>query len=446
MEDERQKPHNAQTELAGLGFTFAPVQLPKSSRPRPRSGGGDCGGAPTRPAAKAVGFSLRERQPGPAYSSPPQHSSGAGQLAGPGGQPTQRTTAAGLARLKLASLAARRRAAPQGATALPPSPQRGPEDSQPSEADPASCGVGISQQQADLLEEAEAALAGCSPGAAAEQQAAVPPLHLLLGHIPVHPLPPARGEHDGTDGSESLGPCTSLEAGAAQQALVPTYWMPGSETASERLRAGPAAAAVAAGWGLAERPEVCNAAFCAGASALRHAYGSEPGNASTVLAAEAGIRQCVGNLAVQQHTQGQPPQQQLASSQQEHQQLLNHQSPREPEADDCFEASEPEVEAPERLEDAMQLLGLLPQPAAPDGGDEGGGAAVTQGRPAPRLPAPHLAWPLWALFRAAHVVLVAKQAAQREGLLPILRRLRQASLQLEFHRVGGEGRFWLHIL
>ena len=90
----------------------------------------------------------------------------------------------------------------------------------------------------------------------------------------------------------------------------------------------------------------------------------------------------------------------------------------------------PVAACPQTLEEALRCLGLLaPHPAAEEPGSQA---------PAPASSEAAAGQPQWVRLRAVWLVVAAKQrAAAAAEVLPLLQRLRQVRMHLEFHQVRG---------
>lgn len=375
------------SELAGLGFAFEPVRLElapvaarQPARARRRSheqlpaggggGGGGKGGALALPDAASnvkVAFNLKQRGPGPAYSSPrppPQQQQPISRPTSVSSRAANAAAApvAGLAALKLASLQRRATAQADGRAdataaaaldrqqalerraAAAPAPVHTPSTDEKKDA----------QQEHDsaLLHGLESRLAGCASRVLQEPPPEVElPEHVLLG-LPVLAVPSQQ------PGDAALGDVAAADSRIAAYRPVASS-IPATAAAEPEVATAPAAAAVEA------------------------AVESKP-----AAAAASSDSTAAEGMAVEEPASG--------------------------------VSTQP---LPETLEEALECLGLLP-------------SAEQQGAPgssgcAPRPPSQ----PQWVRLRAVLVVAAAKEASAAAELAPLVRRLRQARMHLEFHQV-----------
>eukprot|EP00887_Chlorella_sp_A99_P006536 scaffold3.g6536.t1 len=402
--------------LAGLGWSFSPVALPAAQKSE-RSD-------TTHQADKAVAFNLQHRSPGAGYGV--QRSGGALHPHRPASASQQRqrcqqqqqqlvTAAAGLARLKQASLT-RRRAQAQEECFPPGSPSASVgQASEQAEASPPRAEPELQSEQElqleqeQLLAAAESALAGCSAGPIAQRQASIElPLHLQVGHIPVRPLP-----LDSVDGEAGLtlraavAPSTEAAAATAapQAAVLPPPVQPLDEEQGVALIA-------------AYRPSGAAAAAAAEDGGLQLALPAEDDLAAAATG-EATIERVHALLDAAQLLEPL----RLAS---------RGGAPQPP-------AWSTSIEPPTCLEGALRLLGLLPggSEASPsssprDSSSAAAGVDVCEAAP----PALSCLAPPRAKLRAVGLMLAAKRASQRQELLPLVRRLRQAAVHHGFHQAN----------
>lgn len=386
------------SSLAGLGFSFTPVNLCHVTAPKGHSAGQGppgSGGADRAPAAKAVAFNLRKRQPGAAYGSPEAQQAAAGD--GRQCQPAEAGTARGttlaqlpasssLAQLKQASL--RRRAVAAAATELPPPPLQlrplsvpppaGPtpallaRERESRAAEPAGLEVSspgadsqrtqllqdVDGRSAQLLKDMESMLAGCSAAVLDEPApSSSPQQHILLGR-PVLAVPPPAQEAAARGAPAAPSDAARLDKSAAKALPCATC-------------------TVAAGAG-------CIAAH---------------------------------PLAPQSGSVGAPATEECA-----------------PAAAQWTDAAAGGPSPPESLEQALQCLGLL---ASQWGAEASSRAAAAEG----------VAGQHWVRLRAVQLAVAAKVAGSAEAeLVPLVRRLRQVRLHLEFHQAsGGLGKAKNHV-
>lgn len=449
--------------LAGLCISFAPVELRPRAPPgaRPASAEGRRGQEAAGGASKAVSFNLRQRRPGPAYSSPqlpplpgvparPRSAEGAAAQpaaqaglrrswpslrGGPsdvdsavqllqalkqrGPAPAEQAAAAriaGLARLKEAALARRKASAAEMPLAQQRQQRQGVgscEPSSPTESSmqsPAAEPAGLGEEDAELLHHAEQLLAGCAVGAAGAPAPLSSPRHMQLVSIPTR-----GGEDDYELQGWDLHPSG---ASPPRPILRPADVLPpaggrgegsGGLIAAVHSPVGPSAAGKRALQPASPRGGAPDPAsiHCVHAILSTITYPTSPAGrapaGSTPAAAPAALEE--GAVpAVGLGIQGSGEQQ-------------------------CGRAGAAGVvdfsAAPRTLQEALLLLGLAP----PDDENEAEVAVASHSRTA------HLA-PLWAKLRAAEVVLHAKHEAARQEMRPLLARLRHIRANLEFHKVG----------
>ncbi|KAL4458779.1 hypothetical protein ABPG75_013644 [Micractinium tetrahymenae] len=368
--------------LAGLGYSFTPVNLRPAPAGKGRSAGHAAlgsGGADRAPAAaaRAVAFNLRERRPGAAYGSPDAQRAAEingkqrAEQAGAGGGAAQAAlppASSSLVQLKQASL--RRRAAAAAAAAsmpepkcsialLPVEPTTAPAAWERELPDAAPVGnqpawETVDGHAAQLLQDMEALLAGCSAAVLQVPAPTVPQAqHMLLGR-PVLAVPP---------------PAPDMPAGGAAAVPAAASW----------LVQGTAAAQACASYGEAEEPDSIAA----------------------------------------------------------HRPLTNSGGGDAPAAEDCAPTADPLIEAaadchdvPESLEQALRCLGLLASQHGAKAGSSGGTGQDSRA-------AGGAAEQQWVRLRAVQLAVAAKMAASRETeLAPLVRRLRQVRLHLEFHKAN----------
>lgn len=321
--------------LAGLSYAFEAVSVAPPTRRSPQKAHRAPPAAAAASAPAKVAFCLRERGPGPAYSSRPP---AAVQPRQPQDEPTSRPGsaergAASIAALKLASL--RRRAAVLASAPAADEPE-GAAAAQPAHSVAAAAEEAGRQQQEEedaLLRCVEARLAGCGSGALQEPAAVVlPPQHVLLGLPALARGPPA------------AAPAANNCGGQQQEALIGAY-----------------------------RPADSSGAAAEPPGARLEANGCPDG------------------------------------------------CPAEADSSSVTAATSPQT-----LEEALQCLGLLdqqPAEALSSAGSSSSDGVAGQ--------------PRWVRLRAVQVVVAAKQrAASAADLLPLVQRLRQVHMHLEFHKVG----------
>jgi hypothetical protein len=448
------------SNLAGLGFSFAPVQIrPAASKTagarRPASAEGQ-----QQPGAKAVSFNLKQRRPGAGYSSPqlglalantrpprPHSADGGahpaqhapGELRGswpapgpdgtavesavqllqslkrrpssPGAQEQPAARAAGLARLKEAALARRKASSAEVSLSLPRTGeklligQQEQHQTHPFEAQPEEDAVGEGSLQ--LLHDAEQLLAGCTAGAAGEPHRTASPRHMQLVSIPAR-----RWGEDAGEGWEVADRAASPQS----RILRPADILPrqGSSTKQHDHLAAepgsiPAYHAAGAGYGVA-----------------RDSFGGEEASYHRVHAILSTITYPASPLgqhgpSMQELDEGRPAAGAPAAAA----------VPASPAAGPGSAQAGGGVDleaAPSTLQGALALLGLL----CPE--EEEGGAGETRAPPLP--PRAVYVAPLWLKLRAAELVLATKQEAGRQEMRPLLVRLRHVRANLEFHKVS----------
>lgn len=394
--------------LAGLGFRFSPVRLKpattsalprdcssgKSPQGRHRGSGADR--APTAASSggpKSVAFNLRERRPGPAYSSPDVVLAEA-PAQGSRQRPWQLYTAAAaergarhpagaasrssLAQLKLASL---RRRAPVVAAANPAA-----------KGDPGSPAVAGA---ATLL---AAAAAPSTAVKAAPKQSGAPAL----------PPPAAPGvDPAGGNAAQLLQDMELVLAGCSSQVLEdppPTVPLPEHVLLGLPVLAVPQRAAGTA----------AEASQHEGAAEDDCAHASTSGGA------------CSEHIGVLQPAPSSASADQLVSRQ-----AATSSGPHVPEPEGGEATLQPSQPSdahllPATLEDALQLLGLLARQQSTAAGSVC--SSSVNGPPQ-----------LWLRLRAVQMVVAAKEHTALASLVPLVRRLRQVRLHLEFHKVGASG-------
>jgi hypothetical protein len=384
--------------LAGLSFQFNPVAVQpavarKNSsgsqaqrlRRAGRSGGGSGAALSAGASSKSVAFNLKEHRPGPAYGSPeppqepPQQPAAArsSRLEGTAATAPARAApddtagpqlqgSAGLARLKLASLARHRAAAQAEAGLVQPSPSppaaaAANSGASSALASTASEAAAAAEHEAAVLCDIGGLLAGCSSQLLDDPlpRPALPE-HLLRGMRGLA-IPPAVAHA----AAPAAGAAPDAEEGGYQIAAYP----PDSASSGSSGGGGQELQAAA-------MPGPAAADAAAAAAAAGSAAAGDGGD--ECVTADSSSRLAATSAA----DRGQLPQ------------------------------------PPATLEEALQCLGLLPQPAA--------------------APAGHVSSATSARLQAVQVVLAARrQAAEATELLPLVQRLRRVCMHLEFHKVGG---------
>lgn len=375
--------------LAGLGFSFDRVSLRQEIATKVRSEGRSLvgsDGADRAPGARAVVFNLRERQPGAAYGSPDAQQAAAADIgqqkaaegiARRGAMLAPPPVSSSLAQLKQASL--RRRAATLASRA-PASAGPPPNlcSAQPSVRPTLS-------QSAREPESVAAELVGSAArGHTADSQHAQPlqdaDTHQYQLLLDMEALLAGCSAAVLDEQASSPAPQQYMLLGRPVLAVPP----PAQETATGGGEGAPRDAA----WRAGSAGAVLSCADCMGApktgSIAAHRPTPHRGSSDASLSKD-----------------------------------------RAPTAAHWAEAAADGPDPPESLDQALQCLGLL---APPQGAEASSRAAAVEGVAAQR----------WFRLRAVQVAVAAKMAAGAEtDLLPLVRRLRQVRLHLEFHKASG---------
>ena len=389
-----------ESSLAGLGYSFSPLQLTQPCRNK--QGGAECGNElkaavrQNNAAATLVRFDLRARQPGARYGSPlgseakRQHEAPAVKQQQQQKQQNQ-TPAAGLARLKLASLS-RRRMGQLQESSFEPCPEPSLPRSQSKHKD-------------------------CSPprSDAVKQQG----LMDAARRVPA-------GHH-----ANAKLPCQAMSGGSSSVNAKDNLLLRGeSSVAADGIaayRSEPEISAVEHGQRQDQQQQELSGPEMSHEPTIQHVHALLD---SICLPTTVG-EQLAGPNSLQQQLELEPAAAAVVLVSQQQQQQQQQQQRQH-------------MKLPASLEEALLLLGLVP-PHKVDCSEPSSACATALSSQQQQQPQQHnqlplrpFMAPLLVKLAAVAIVLAAKQAVHRQELAQLLRRMGQTRMHLAYHQVGEE--------